>query len=142
MKTKRAFKSGGVNLDTFKMGSNNRPSFDSMNFGTGAPKKNPLGAGLHVVEYRNEANDVRWYTFLDGVLQPPGSKIAPGYFPVDQQFNIPTGETVPEPEESTPTPTNNNDDDDGPDNDPQDQVDRDMSKQLKNLIGMEMLLIK
>lgn len=133
-KTKRAFNTGGVNLDTFKMGSNIRPNLDSMRFGTGGPKRNPLGSGLHVVEYRNEEGDVRWYTFLNGVLQPPGSKIAPGYFPIDQQFKIPTGETVPEPEESTPTPTpTNNDDNDDPPIDPQDQVDRDMSKQLKEL---------
>jgi hypothetical protein len=52
-----------------------------------------MGSGLKVVQYVNDAGSIRWYSFIDGKIQPPGTKIPAGYKPSDPSLNAPLPET-------------------------------------------------
>ena len=77
-----------------------------------------MGSGLKVVQYVNDAGSIRWYSFIDGKIQPPGTKIPAGYKPSDPSLNAPLPETpVTPPPDTGITPPDSGDrdpkDDDG-----------------------------
>lgn len=98
-----------------------------------------MESGLKVVQYVNDAGNIRWYTFIDGKIQPPGTKIPAGYKPSDPSLNAPLPETPVTPSPNTGvTPPDSGDrdpkDDDGNGSiDPQDQIEVDMSEKLKEV---------
>ena len=98
-----------------------------------------MGSGLKVIQYVNDAGNIRWYTFIDGKIQPPGTKIPAGYKPSDPSLNAPLPETpVTPPPDTGVTPPDSGDRDDkddggGGSKDPQDQIEVDMSKKLKEV---------
>jgi len=98
-----------------------------------------MGSGLKVVQYVNDAGNIRWYTFIDGKIQPPGTKIPAGYKPSDPSLNAPLPETpvTPPPDTGITLPDSgdrdNKNDGGGGSKDPQDQIEVDMSKKLKEV---------